>query len=209
MLKKSLMFLILILICFSLTKITRGESNYLHFQQIDLREGKLLSDFTEDDYEKYYAKVKKRKFWGWRTYYVHENIEVKYISETIFSYYNHGTSVIKYDYSLEENDVSKLSISGTGSIGYSLSGTKNSFKHGLDTALKIDASYSSTVSTEEKTNLNIEVEPNTVANLKIVGEGRISNGVAARYILWIRMNIGGFEYFLITTQYPRLEVLPI
>jgi hypothetical protein len=209
MLKKSLILCILTFVCFCLSRTTKAESNYLHFQQIDLSEGKLLSDFTDEEYKKYYEKVKKRKFWGWKTYYVNENVRVKYISETIFSYYNHGTSIIKYDYSLEESDVSKLSISGTGSIGYTLSGSKNSFKHGLDTALKLDASYSSTVTSEEKTKLNIEVEPNTVANLKIVGEGRISNGVAARYILWIRMNIGGFEYFLITTQYPRLEVLPI
>jgi hypothetical protein len=27
--------------------------------------------------------------------------------------------------------------------------------------------------------------------------------------LWIRIERGGFEYFVVTTQYPRLEVLPI
>ncbi len=209
MLKKSFIVFCLVLLCFSAGDIVCGESNYLHFQEINLSKGKMLANYTEEEYEEYYEKVKKRKFWGWRTYFVHDNIKVKYISETVFSYYNHGTSTIKYSYSLAESDVAKVSISGSGSIGYALSGSKNTFKHGLDTALKLDASFSSTVSTDEKTNLNIDVEPNTVANLKIVGEGKITNGVAARYLFWIRTNLGGFEYFIITTQYPRLEVLPL
>ena len=45
--------------------------------------------------------------------------------------------------------------------------------------------------------------------LYIYGEGRISNGVAAKYFFWIRRNLGGFEYFEMTTSYQRLEKVKI
>ena len=209
MLRKSWIFSLMVLVLMISSHSASAQSNYQSFQEIDLSEGKLLERFTDEEYQVYYKKVSKRKFWGWQIYYVNRNVETKYISETVFSYYNNGSSTIKYDYSLKESDVSKLSISGTGSISYSLNGTKNSFKHGLDSALKLETNYTSTATMEAKKDLSIDVEPNTVANLKIVGEGKLTNGVAARYIFWIRTHQGGFEYFMITTQYPRLEVLPI
>ena len=207
--KKSIIFLLLVIGFTIFPRLTRAEANYQNFQEINLAEGKMLERYTDKEYQDYYKKVDKRKFWGWRVHYVHRNIETSYISETVFSYYNNGTSTIKYDYSLKESNVAKLSVSGTGSISYSLNGTKNAFKHGLDAALKLESSYSKTVTMEAKKDLSIDVEPNTVANLKIVGEGKLTNGVAAKYIFWIRTNRGGFEYFIITTQYPRLEVLPL
>lgn len=209
MLKKSMIFSLMIMLMIFFAHLARAESNYQNFQEINLSEGKMLDSYTDKEYKQYYKKVEKRKFWGWRIYYVNRNIETTYISETVFSYYNNGTSTIKYDYSLKESNTSKLSVSGTGSISYSLNGTKNSFKHGLDAALKLESSYSNSSAVEMKKDLSIDVEPNTVANLKIVGEGKLTNGVAANYIFWIRTNKGGFEYFVITTQYPRLEVLPL
>ena len=207
--KKSLLLLLFTLLLFCLQNNVSAENSYTAFQEITLERGKMLADFTEEEYDKYYEKVNKRCFWGWRTYYVNENIKAKYISETIFSYYNNGTSSITYTYNLTKSETAKLSISGTGSISYSLNGTKKTFKNGLSAALKLEADYSKTSQTSEASSFKLVIEPNTVANLRIVGEGKLSNGVASKYIFWIRNSIGGFEYFIVTTEYPRLEVLPI
>ena len=42
-----------------------------------------------------------------------------------------------------------------------------------------------------------------------MGEGLISNGVAANYLFWIRTAKGGYEVFTVTTQYYRLEMVKI
>ena len=119
MLKKSMIFSLMIMLMIFFAHLARAESNYQNFQEINLSEGKMLDSYTDKEYKQYYKKVEKRKFWGWRIYYVNRNIETTYISETVFSYYNNGTSTIKYDYSLKESNTSKLSVSGTGSISYS------------------------------------------------------------------------------------------
>ena len=203
--------LILSVFLFLLTFVTKVEAseNYDTFQEVEISKGKLLKDYTDSEYKKYYKKVEKRKFWGWRTYVVNKDIKAKFISETVFSYYNNGITPITYKYQLSESKVNKYSISATGTIGYEMNGNSKKFKHKLDNELKINYSSQVSSSKDEQTKLDIIIDPNTVANLRIVGEGKITNGVGAYYIFWVRAQKGGFEYFVVTTQYPRLEVLPI
>ena len=188
--KKVLIICIFMFILTFITEVKASES-YDTFQEVEIYKGKMLKDYTDKEYKNYYKKVDKRKFWGWRTYVVNKDIKAKFVSETVFSYYNNGITPITYKYKLSESKVSKYSISATGTIGYDVSGNSKKFKHKLDSELQI------------------VIDPSTVANLRIVGEGKITNGVGAYYICWVRTQKGGFEYFIVTTQYPRLEVLPI
>ena len=55
----------------------------------------------------------------------------------------------------------------------------------------------------------MQVDPQTMANLFVMGEGKITNGVASRYLFWLELEKGGFEVFVITTQYYRLEKVKI
>jgi len=201
-------FTILILFCFNVKK-TSADASYLSFQEIYLEEGKMLEEYTDEDYDYCYKKIGKRQIFGWKTYTYFKSIKVKYVSKTIFSYFNRGTSAIDYTYSLAETETEKLSLSGTGSINYTSSGTKKGFKNGLGASLKIENEYSKTVSSTTKEDLEITVNPGTVANLRIVGEGKLTNGVATQYVFWFKAIEGGFEYFIVTTEYPRLEVMPI
>ena len=203
--------LILSVFLFLLTFITKVEASetYDTFQEIEISKGNMLKDYTDLEYKQYYKKVEKRKFFGWRTYVVNKDIKTKFISETVFSYYNNGVTPITYKYQLSESKVNKYSISATGTIAYNMDGNSKKFKHKLDSELKINYTNQGETKKEEETKLDIIVDPNTVANLRIVGEGKITNGVGAYYIFWVRTQKGGFEYFVVTTQYPRLEVLPI
>lgn len=184
-------------------------NDYNAFQELEISGGKLLKNYTKSEYKDYYKKVSKRKFSGWRIYHVNKDIKCKFISDTVFSYYNDGKSAITYTYSLAEKSVEDISFSASGDISYTFSATKKSFKNGLQSALKLDKTYSKSTTINKEEDLKIVVEPKTVANLKIVGEGKLYNGVAASYFFWIRTRKGGFEYFIVTTKYPRLEVLPI
>ena len=206
--KKILVLCISIFLLCLCTKVEASES-YDTFQEIEIYSGKLLKDYSDAEYSEYYKKVDKRKFWGWRTYTVNRDIKAKFISETVFSYYNNGQTPITYKYELNESVVNKYSISATGSIKYSVSGTIKEFKNNLDAETKINVTNEVTTTKKEQENLEVKIDPKTVANLRLVGEARVTNGVAAYYIFWIRVERGGFEYFVVTTQYPRLEVLPI
>ncbi len=206
---KKILIISIFLFLLVITKDVVASENYDTFQEIEINSGKMLEDYSEKEYEEYYKNVDKRKFWGWRTYIVNKNIKAKFISETVFSYYNNGTTPITYKYELNKSVVNKFSISSTGNIKYKMEGSVAKFKHNLDAEVKVNVTTETVTTTKEENNLAIIIDPKTVANLKIVGEARITNGVAAYYMFWIRTQRGGFEYFVVTTQYPRLEVLPI
>ena len=199
----------LFLIVFSTKVEVKANEDYSTFQEIELSSGKMLADYTDEEYEEGYKIVDKRKFWGWNTHTVNRDIKAKFVSETVFSYYNNGLTPITYEYSLSTTEVEKFSISATGNIGYTMKGQTEKFNHNLDTEIKINTNYETSSTTKEENNLEIVVQPKTVANLKIVGEAKVTNGIGAYYIFWIRFQRGGYEYFVVTTQYPRLEVLPI
>ena len=206
--KKILLLSIFLFLCVFIPKVEALESHET-FQEIEMQKGKLLRYFTQEEYNEYYKHIDKRKFWGWRVYKVNDNVRATFISETVFSYHNNGTTPITYEYSLSESLVKKVSTSTSGSIGYKVSGKSDEIKYDLSSELELSNSNTVTDTTTETKKLNIVINPHSVANLKVVGEGRVINGVAAYYIFWITASKGGFEYFIVTTQYPRLEVLPI
>ena len=206
---KKLLIISIFLFLFMVNKTVDASEGYDTFQEIELSSGMLLRDYTEEEYNKHYQSVDKRKFWGWNVKTVNGNIKAKFLSETVFSYYNNGNTPITYEYELSKTVVNKFSISASGTIKYKIDGTVAKFKNNLDSEVKINVSNEVVGTTKEENTLQIIIDPKTVANLKVVGEGRVTNGVAAYYVFWIRTQRGGFEYFVVTTQYPRLEVLPI
>ncbi|MBU1093647.1 MAG: hypothetical protein KKH01_04210 [Firmicutes bacterium] len=203
---KKIVFLVLFVACFLGSElIALGSTNYQSFESITLPSGELLEDFSDDDYKTYYKKVDKRKFMGWNVYKVNSNVKITYVSETLFSYYNDGYTAIDYTYTLDRKVSSKLGLSATGTIGIKTSAEKVAFKNNLDGSLKLSADY--TVSTEDKESyeISLKVDPGTQVDLYIYGEGKITNGVASRYFFWIRADRGGYEVFVVTTEYQRLE----
>ncbi len=203
--KKIVFFCLCVSILFIITPSVKADSNYHSFEEIEVSSGKLLEDYTDSEYKKYYKKVDKRKFMGWRTNIVNNNIDVNYITETKFSYYNDGYTSIDYHYELEESASSKLALSASGSISMKSSSTSTKFKNNLEGALKLSADYTKITDEKSKVEIDFKVDPGTQVDLYIYGEGKITNGVAARYFFWIRSQRGGFELFLVTTQYQRLE----
>jgi len=196
------------LLCISLACIPTiflEASSYQGYERIEMTSGKLLVDFTEKEYNSYYKQVHKLKLSGWRVYLVNENIKASFISETLFSYYNDGYTPIQYEYKLERKRSSKLGISATGNIGLKVGKDVPKFKNNLESAIKLSADYTLSHDEKETYHLSFLVDPGTQVDLYIYGEGRVTNGVAARYSLFIRVEKGGFEVFVVTTEYQRLE----
>ena len=203
--KKIVFFILLNLsICFIGVDVFANTS-YHSFESLIINEGKLLENYTSDDYKTYYKHVDKRKFSGWNVYKVHQNVKVTYVTETIFSYYNDGYTAIDYSFKLDRKTNTKISLSATGSIGLKIAKDGKGFKNNLDSSLKLSAEYTKATEEKETYEMKFKVDPGTQVDLYIYGEGKITNGVAARYLFWIRLDRGGFEVFMITTQYQRLE----
>lgn len=207
---KKLLCLLLLLVFTTFADLSFiADSDYQNFQEIEVFDGKLLSQFTKDEYSEYYKNIKKRRFNGWNIHKVNENIHVSYKTETLFSYYNDGKTSIDYEYEYEKKKSSNINITSTGSISVSASGTIKKFKGGLDTSLKITYEDKSSLNEKEAWKIKMHVDPGTQANLYTYGEGKISNGVASRYFFWILLDKGGYEVFSVTTQYYRLEKVSI
>lgn len=204
------------LFCFCLLSLallipftTHASSAYKSYESLTVEDGKLLSDFTESDYQNYYEKVSKRKFIGWQIHEVNRDKRVYYITETLFSYHNDGFTPIDYTYKYTKKETSKLALSATGTIGFKSSGDRQGFKNNLDGSLKLSSDYTNTKEESETYEIKLKVDPGTRVDLYIYGEGKITNGVAAFYWGFIRTMRGGYEIFLVTTQYQRLEKVRI
>lgn len=209
MMKKWFLFLLL-LICLTIKNSTiKANSDYKSYQEIEVKGGVFLSDYKESDFKKHYKKVDKRKFWGWRINEVYTDLKVDYKTETLFSYYNDGTTPFNYDYSYKKNESSSLSLSSTGSIKIDASGSIQKFKGGLNSSLSVTSTKKRSKDETEEFKVKVTVDPGTMLNLYILGEGKLTNGVAANYFCWLRTQRGGFEVFTVTTQYYKMEKIKI
>jgi len=203
--KKIVFFVICLLSLLVIDHTTYANSSYHAYESITMNEGKLLQDFSKEDYQTYYKKVSQRKVFGWSIHKVNSNAKVTYITETLFSYYNDGYTPIEYTFKMDRKQTTKVSLSASGSIGLKNQVDSKGFKNNLDSSLKLTAEYTQTTEEKEFYEIEFKVDPGTQVDLYIYGEGKITNGVAARYLCWIRLDQGGFEIFLVTTQYQRLE----
>jgi len=203
--KKMVFLMICLMISYMVSIESTAASNYTSFESITVTEGKLLENYTTDDYTKYYKEVDKRKFSGWQIYKVSSNVKVSYISETLFSYYNDGFTPISYNYKLDRKVSTKIGISATGNIGMKGGTDKKAFKNNLEGSLKLSGDYQISTEDKEVYDISLKVDPGTQVDLYTYGEGKLTNGVGAYYYFWIRTQRGGFEIFVVTTEYQRLE----
>lgn len=206
---KKINILFLLLVLFLLSNKTIKADHYRNFEDIEVINGKLIDEYSSSELKSYYKKVDKRTFSGWRVESINNRSKVRFISETIFSYYNDGTTPIEYKFTSEESETKKYSYSATGSIGLKLDKNGSGFKSGLNGSLKIDSKTENTTIKKEKYEMKMLVDPQTQVNLYYYGEGYLSNGVASKYFLWLRTQRGGYEVFEMSTIYFRLEKVKI
>ena len=61
-----------------------------------------------------------------------------------------------------------------------------------------------TTSIEEEFEIKVYVDPMTKLVVQIQGEGKVSNGVAKYYRFYKNVKKGGWEIFVVTTEYYSL-----
>lgn len=207
--KKIVILMLFILVFSTSTKVVNASDSHLNYEKLELEKGKLLTDYTDKELNSYYKKVNKSKFSGWRTETINNRVEGKFISETIFSYYNDGYTPIDYVYKMEETEISKYSFSSTGSISVIRNKNGTGFKNGLDSSLKLSYSTDKNTTKKESYEVKFKVDPGTQVTLYKEGIGRLTNGVGSRYLFWFRTEKGGFEVFEVSSSSVKLEKVRI
>ncbi|PKL01447.1 MAG: hypothetical protein CVV56_00240 [Tenericutes bacterium HGW-Tenericutes-1] len=201
---KKLMVLIMMCFILSLPMITTLEADeYQNYQEIifDEEGHQLLKHYTKDDYNSYYSNFAKKYFMGWRILTVTRNETVEFLSETKLKIYNNGYSTIKHNITLTTKEETKFQASVTGELDLKVSGNVKKFKGGLDANIKGTIQYTKSTSASESYEFVIIVDPGTYVTIVTRGTGEISNGVAKHYLFWIQTKKGGWETFVVTTEY--------
>src|SRR5690606_29444904 len=135
---------------------------YADFQDFTkVGNGKLLDQYTKSDYDYGYRQIGSNEFLGWKYHYITKDMKVKFISETLFSYYNNGKSAINYNYKASKKTINSYELSVSG--GLKLKTDKNNKIFGDGLQASIDANFKWKNSTEEVESYDIKVsiEPTT------------------------------------------------
>lgn len=205
--------LLLTLLCLSVlfivgisnkTYASQSAGDYTKFSSITFSRGKLLTNYTDEEIKPYKRDSKKTKAFGWTVSYMNKRVKCNFISETIMSVSNNGTTAIKYKVQTVESSVYKTSISASGSLGLTVKGTVKKFSGNLDSKLKIEGETSKTIEVKTTENLEIEIDPNTKVTMYLCGDGYLTNGYARQYLWFCTYKKGCFEFFEISNIYPRI-----
>lgn len=186
-------------------------SDYLTYQEITYHHmgGRLLENYSDADYAKYYKKIKKSRFWGWRTFIAYENEKVYFTKETIQVIENQGTTPINQTFSFKSEEELKKQYSVSGTLGMEVKGDAYGFKLGLENKLKFSITATRTSSSEEEFEIKVLIDPYTKLVVQVKGEGKVSSGVAKYYRFFKNVKKGGWEIFVVTTEYYSLSKVKI
>jgi hypothetical protein len=204
---KKLVIVALCIFAMVLTKESVQAGDYEAYQDISFqfKSVKLLDNYADSDYKTYYKKMKKTRFWGWRTFIVFDQETAYFTKETLYIIENDGTTPITETFSFNSEKTVKKQYGSSGSIGLKGSGGKSGFKLGLEQQLKSSMNLTTTSSFQEKISIKVLVDPQTKLLVQIRGEGLITNGVAKYYRFYKNVKKGGFEIFVVTTEYYSLK----
>jgi len=193
----------LILLVGTIYAKTSNASDYLAYQEIVFvyQGARLLEDYSKDDYEKYYGKMSGKRFWGWKTFSAQENEPVTFIKETLFVIRNDGDSAISQEFEFGQKETIKKQYGVSGTLGLKGKGSNKTFELGLEEKLKFDASGTSTKVIDESVEIKVKIDPGTQMIVQVHGEGKVSNGVAKYYRFFREAKKGGWEVFVVTTEF--------
>ncbi len=200
--KKVLIVSLLLLICVVPSK-TVYANEYTSFQDYEFEHNGMyfIDKYTDDMYEDYYEMIPKRQFWGWSILTAYRSEKVYYTRETLWIIENEGFTSIDQTFKFSSEDSVKKQYNVSGNLGLEGSGNAMGIKLGLDEKLSYSITAVTNSSIEEDFEIKIKVDPNTKLVIEIKGEGLVTNGVAKYYRFWRNVKKGGWEVFLVTTEY--------
>lgn len=210
--KKSIILLFILFIYFTLSfyEVDASTEDYQSFSEIIMNEGKLLCNFTEEEYEKYYENIDKPKMFGYKVYIENNNVDASYISNTLQSIENDSDSNVTYQIDVIVETSNKTSFSASGDLNAKVSGKKGeNIKADIGGECGIKYSKATSTSRTETQKLDVIVEAHSRCVIYLTGNLTVTNGVVKYYYFWLEVYSGGFEIVTLQNQYTRIEKVRI
>ncbi len=183
----------------------RAEENYESYVDLIMSSGKLIRDFTEEEYYEAVRGSETNVLFGFEVNPINSGVKASYISNTIVSFNNSGETEIKIsrDIDIETNNV--VTFSSTISGEASVSGGNKLLKEQI--AIKASVSYSekSEESVKMRTKMDVVVEPNSSMIIYLTGSLTVFNGGYSYYFSGRLLEQGLYEYVILNSQYSKLE----
>lgn len=200
--RKVVVFVVCMFFFSTVSKLTYA-SDYQTYQEIVFTYdgARLLEDYTKADYKTYYKKISGRKFWGWKTFIAQESEPVTFVKETLFVIKNGGDTAIEQTFSFGQKETIKKQYAVSGTLGMKGKGSDQTFELGLEEKLSFDMSATSTTVIDESVDIKVKVDPGTRMLVQMCGEGKVSNGVAKYFVFFKEFKKGGWEVFVVTTEF--------
>lgn len=197
--------LIAFLSAFAIQDVTA--SDYETYQEVTFEHSgaKFLDEYTNKMYKKYYKKVKRRRFWGWRTYTKYDAEPVTFTKDTLYVIVNEGTTPIRQEFEFKSIETTTKQYNVSGNLNMTAEGEIYTIELGFEEELDWEILTSSTETYTEDIEIRVDIDPMTKLIVEVKGEGKISNGVAKYYRFWRNVRKGGWEVFVVTTEYYSLR----
>ena len=205
--KKIILFIMLLIISISIYPIINIKADiddYQTFTEIIMSSGKLITNFTEDEYNELASQFQVQ-FVGPYTVTANKNVDASYISNTIKSVENKSNTDITYTIDVETVTNNKTSFSASGSLYGQISGSNKKLKGEIGAKAGVEYSTQNQTSTKNTEKMQLIVEANSRALIYLTGNLTITNGACAGYICWIKVYEGLFEIAILKNQYARIE----
>lgn len=200
----TIIILIIAFIIYPIINIKADIDDYQTFTEIIMADGKLISNFTEDEYNELAAQY-RTQFAGIYTVTANKNVDASYISNTIKSVENKSNTDITYTIDVETTTNNKTSFSASGSLNGQISGSKGKLKGEIGAKAGVEYNQTNQTTTKNQEKMNLIVEANSRAIIYLTGNLTITNGACAYYICWIKAYEGLFEIAVLKNQYARIE----
>lgn len=205
---KVIILLMMFLISISALSVNTHASNddYSSFVEIIMNDGKLLVNFTDEEYEECYENLGGRKMFGYKVFIENNNVDASYISNTLYSIENDSDSNITYQIDVVVETNNKTTFKASGSLNGKVSGKKgNDIKADIGAEVGLDYTTVITESRTETQKLDVIVEAHSRCVIYLTGNLSVTNGVTRYYYFWMEVYGGGFEIVTLKNQYTRIE----
>lgn len=204
---RKLLIVGLLVFLLSFNKQVIHASEYETFQSLEFKHAgaSLLEHYTKKMYDDSYEKIDHRQFWGWSLYTKYKTEPVIYTKDTLYVIVNEGTTAITESFVFKTVETQKKQYSVSGNINLKASGELYTIELGFEEKLDWEVINTTTEQYTENIEIKVQVDPMTRLTVEICGEGKISNGVAKYFRFWRSVRKGGWEVFLVTTEYYSLR----
>lgn len=199
----SILIVLLLVTLLNIKVSAYTETGHEDFTNIDINPSvKLLVEYKDSEIDKLVDKM-PWKFFGWSNSYINYEIKMKYDGKVIFARSNKTSQVVKIDYSLQEIQTTKTSVSVKGTVSTKISGKIKKINTDIIGNVEFESSRQESNEYEigTKTVISMVVKPMTKLSLITTGDARLTNGVSKYSLFGFTTRKGGWERIDVETVY--------